>query len=170
MRKGRNPFSIIKYCIKKIESYNPIALHSLQPLDIAWMPVATVRALPLFSLISPCDGICISHLSVAEAPHHLPNSFTETRITQWQAFLLVLTDSLSLTAFSQSTALLINNFPCILFHILYMKSLCFILSRNISRDGLQHRRKKYYGCWLIFLKNQTHAQENKYQKTLKTSG
>lgn len=129
------------------------------------MPVATVRALPLFSLISPCDGICISHLW--QKLLTTSQTLSETSITQWQAFLLVLTDSLSLSAFSQSRALLINNFPCILFHILYMKSLCFIQSRNISGDGLQHRRKKHYGCWVIFFWKikHTHTQENKYQKS-----
>lgn len=42
------------------------------------------------------------------------------------------------------------HFPRILFHFLYMKSLRLIQSRNISRDGLQHRRKKYFGYWCIF--------------------
>lgn len=111
------------------------------------MPVATVRALPLFSLISLHDGICISHLSVrAEAPHYLPNSFTETRFRQQQAFLLVLTDSLSPTASSQFVPILINNVPRILFYILYVKNLHFIQARDVSRDGLPHRRKKYYDC------------------------
>jgi len=122
------------------------------------MPVATVRALPLFSLISPRDGICISHLSAqVEAPHHLPNTFRDQIHTTTSPH-----GSLSPTAFSQCTAILINNFPHILLHILYRKSPRFSQSRNTSRDRLQYIRNAT--AIDAFLPNHTYTKNHKTKK------